>query len=141
MKFEKSAGGVVVRKNDSDWQVLLIHDMNNQWTFPKGVIEAGEIPQATAAREIAEETGLTDISLLSELSDITYKYERNGLISKTVYYFLFKTQGNVVARPQKSEGINKVKWFPLNKAINIVDYPNTNIKILIQARSYLQKYS
>lgn len=55
MKKELSAGGVVVRKKGNAWQVLLLKDMNDNWTFPKGLIEKGENPPSAAKREIADE--------------------------------------------------------------------------------------
>ncbi|KKW10495.1 MAG: hypothetical protein UY49_C0021G0009 [Microgenomates group bacterium GW2011_GWC1_49_7] len=42
MKTEVSAGGIVVRKRMRIWEVLVIRDMNDVWTFPKGLVEKGE---------------------------------------------------------------------------------------------------
>lgn len=52
-----SAGVVVVRRVDDDWRVLLLRAYKN-WDCPKGMVEAGEEPSATARREVHEETGI-----------------------------------------------------------------------------------
>ena len=51
-----SAGVVVVRHTDDGWRVLLLR-VYNYWDCPKGVVEPGEDPLATARREAREETG------------------------------------------------------------------------------------
>ena len=60
-----AAGGVVWRKRAGSGRseprvdVLVAHRPSyDDWTFPKGKVDPGEALQATAVREIAEETGL-----------------------------------------------------------------------------------
>lgn len=130
MKEEQSSGGVVVRRRGNGWQVLLIRDMNGSWTFPKGLIEKGERPEQTAIREISEEVGIHDLSLVKKLSPIVYWYRRNGRIKKTVLYFLFTTKGAEALKPQKDEGIQEGKWISLHRAKIIIGYPNTNRNLL-----------
>ncbi|RCX31247.1 NUDIX domain-containing protein [Thioalbus denitrificans] len=55
-----SAGVVVVRRWPDGWRFLLLRAWGN-WDFPKGEVEAGEVPLAAARREVAEETGLTEL--------------------------------------------------------------------------------
>jgi len=78
MKTEISAGGVVVRKKKGEWQVLLIRDMNDTWTFPKGKIEKGETRKSAATREIKEEVGLTAIRYIAPAKVIHYFYKRGS---------------------------------------------------------------
>lgn len=137
MKKESSAGGIVVRKKFSRWEVLLIRDMNGSWTFPKGLIEKGEAPVESAKREIAEEVGIHNLKLLTTLAPIHYMYRRNGLISKTVQYFLFHYVGRESPTVQKEEGISQALWMPLMKAMRVVGYATTNKKLLKEAKQYL----
>ena len=55
-----SAGVVVVRHTEDGWRVLLLR-VYNYWDCPKGVVEPGEDPLATARREVREETGIEDL--------------------------------------------------------------------------------
>jgi bis(5'-nucleosidyl)-tetraphosphatase len=55
-----SAGVVVVRQDSGEWRVLLLRAYR-YWDCPKGVVEAGEQPLATARREVREETGIEDL--------------------------------------------------------------------------------
>jgi bis(5'-nucleosidyl)-tetraphosphatase len=56
-----SAGVLVVRRHDDDYRYLLLRAYN-YWDFPKGLVEAGEEPLASAVREVTEETTLSDLN-------------------------------------------------------------------------------
>ena len=134
MKIEVSAGGIVFRFKNNKALILLLKDQNGKWTFPKGLIEKGEERVEAAKREIAEEVGLRKILLVSSLSPIRYWYQWQGeLVKKTVYYYLFKAQGEEKLVPQKEEGISEVRWFTSEEALEIVGYRKTNVKILKEA--------
>lgn len=137
MKSEISAGGVVVQKRRNGWYVLLMKDPNGSWTFPKGLVEKGEEVDQAAAREVSEEVGITQLTLISPLSDITYFYKRNGLIHKTVRYFLFEATGDETPRGQTSEGITDVQWCTWTRAEKIIGYPKTNRSLLAKAKKCL----
>src|SRR4030042_3098303 len=129
MKTELSAGGVVICKNKLSWNVLVIKDMNNTVKFPKGLIEKGEAPERAAMREITEETGVKNISILKPLTPIQYVYKHNGTIQKTVLYYLCQSleKGRPIA--QKSEGIHMVRWIEIRKAMKLIGYQETNIPL------------
>lgn len=131
MKIEISAGGIVYRKKGKACQILLLKDKNNNWTFPKGLIEDNEDKITTAQREIGEEVGLKNTKFISELPPIGYWYKwQKDLVKKTVYYFLFEAVGNEKPEPQKDEGIKEVKWFTPQKALAIIGYRKTNEPVL-----------
>lgn len=137
MKTEISAGGVVVRRVKHHWEVLLLRDMNDSWTFPKGLVEKGESKEDAAAREITEEVGLSKLTYLSLVSPIEYFYRQGSLIHKTVHYFLFAAKGREKIVCQKSEGIQEAKWFSFDDAIANVGYKKTNVPILEKAKQLL----
>ena len=59
MKYEKSCGALIFRKDTDGWNVLLIrHARGKHISFPKGHMEAGESEIETAIRELKEETGV-----------------------------------------------------------------------------------
>jgi bis(5'-nucleosidyl)-tetraphosphatase len=55
-----SAGVVVVRRAEDVWHYLVLRAYT-YWDFPKGVVGQGEEPLQAAVREVAEETGLSDL--------------------------------------------------------------------------------
>lgn len=137
MKTEISVGGVIVRGQE----VLLLRDMNGNWTFPKGLIEPGETPEVAAAREVHEEVGLA-VSVRAPLTTIEYWYERDGQkIHKTVHYFLCDLVGDDEPVPQTEERISEVRWAPIKEAMEIIGYPKTNRVVLEKAMSSLKGVS
>ena len=93
MKRIKQAGGVVI---NPDGKVLMVKATSNMWTFPKGKIESGEDEISAAKREIGEETGVSDLSLVRMLDS----YERPGFtqentktpsVTKHIVFYLFCT--------------------------------------------------
>ncbi len=131
-----SAGGIVVRKRQEAWQVVVVQDMNDAWTFPKGKIYAGEEPEQAARREILEEVGLRDIRMHTTLPVIQYIYQKNGRISKTVQYYIFESSGDEPLVSQTEEGIHNATWMQLEKAIKIIGYPKTNLSLLLKVKQW-----
>ncbi len=112
-------------------------DMNGNWTFPKGKIERGEQPEASAVREIEEEVGIKRLSLVSPLTPSRYWYYRNGTIRKTVYYYLFRSPLRAAPRVQTEEGITDAVWTLWQDAYETVGYPETNVPLLREAERAL----
>lgn len=105
------------------WNLLLLrHRSGGHWSFPKGHVEAGESPEATAQRELLEETGLHIVRLLSpEIIWDEYEFIRgDSLIQKKVGYFLAEVSG--VLRLQGSE-ICEAAWLPAAQAQQRATFP------------------
>lgn len=137
MKTEISAGGLIVRKRGKRWQILLIKDKKDYWTFPKGKIEEGESKRTTANREISEEVGLNGLIFVKALRPIHYWYRRDGLVSKTVHYFIFRYDGDETPVGQDEEGIHDPTWTSFSKAIKIIGYPESAMPLLLQTQAFL----
>ena len=74
--------------------ILLLQYPQGHWSFPKGHIEEGETNHhATASRELAEETGIVEISIHEDwVTRTEYTFRRKGsVVPKQVYWYIAKT--------------------------------------------------
>jgi 8-oxo-dGTP pyrophosphatase MutT (NUDIX family) len=95
-----SAGVVVVRRTPDGWRVLLLR-VFNYWDCPKGLVEDGEEPIATARREAREETTLDDLDFAwGESFTETEPYGRDR---KRARYFVARTLTETVSLPVNPE--------------------------------------
>ena len=103
-KFEKSCGAVL----EKDGKVLMVHQNNGVFAFPKGHVEEGETEIETAKREILEETGIR--AKLDELKRIEFSYYITEMdINKTVVLFVGRPEGETEPRAQAWE-IEEAVW-------------------------------
>ena len=107
-----SAGGIIARTNGNSVEILLLRDTRyDSWTLPKGHAEKGETLEQAALREINEEAGVTEASVLLELG-MFRRYVEKAQEWKTIHYFLMSTPSN----QPTGECDNKymeTKWFPV----------------------------
>src|SRR5436853_2389802 len=104
-KEETSAGGVVYRVVDGLPLYLLIRDSYQNWGFPKGHVEEGELPEAAALREVGEETGLDALVVRGSIETIDWFFRFRGqLIHKVCHFYLIETAASRTS-PQRAEGI------------------------------------
>ena len=94
------------------------------WALPKGRIGRGEKPEATAVREVEEETGARG-SLVRKLGDIRYVYTWKGeRIFKVVSFFLLRYEAGKLGALAKeyAHEVADVQWLPLEEAPRILAY-------------------
>ncbi len=120
VKFEYSAGGVVVDNNNN---VLVIKTKNLKkevvYTFPKGHIEQGETAQQAALREVEEETGVK-AEIKEKIMDTEYWFIKDGQkIHKTVSWFLMHP---LVANVPKNIEVDEVFWYDISKVSALLSY-------------------
>lgn len=126
---ETSAGGVVFRLAPSESGTLepvflLIRDSYSNWGFPKGHLERGEMPEAAALREVAEETGLGALTLRAPIETIDWYFRFRGrLVHKICYFYLMETE-QAETSPQRDEGITACRWSPFAEAHDVISYGN-----------------
>src|SRR5271167_1937918 len=116
MVREISAGGVVLRRIDQEWQMAVIEPQKESaavllgdakkktsqkmlLALPKGLVDPGEKPEQTAIREVVEETGLTAVPV-TKLGDAKYAYVRTwgdrAPVFKIVSFYLFRYQSGEI---------------------------------------------
>jgi ADP-ribose pyrophosphatase YjhB (NUDIX family) len=136
---EPTAGGVVFRRGQDDKiEILLIQDAKDRWTIPKGHIEEGETAKQTAAREIGEEAGLTDVEVLDWLGKIHFRYRRvDKLVLMTTQIYLVRAKGDTNAI-QKEEWVNGIKWFSFHDALDAIEYEDIGKLMLLAMKKIRQ---
>lgn len=128
MPQRDSAGGIVVSIGG---RIALVEQHGNSWSFPKGGIEAGETLLQAAQREIAEETGLTELSLLGELGSYErYSIAKDGIGESTEFglrkrtMFLFTTKQDFPPQHTDSAGeVTASRWATLEEAYALLTHP------------------
>jgi diadenosine hexaphosphate hydrolase (ATP-forming) len=124
VRRETSAGGVVFRRDGGRLLVLLIRDAHGNWGFPKGHVERGEDPAATALREVAEETAVDAVEIVAPAGTIEWSFRSHGTrIRKTCHFFAMATE-QARTRPQRTEGITTCRWATPADARRMLTYEN-----------------
>ena len=130
---EPTSGGIVFRftGDKKDIEILLIQDSKERWTIPKGHIEPGETAKVTARREIEEETGLKNFSILAWLGKIHFKYRRlEKLVLMTTQIYLVQALDNR-EMPTGEKWMKGIKWFSFADALEAVEYEDIEKLMLI----------
>ena len=136
---EATAGGIVWRRNaKGKIEILLIQDIKDRWTIPKGHIEEGETAQQTARREIGEEVGLHNVEIQGWLGKIHFRYRRvDKLVLMTTQIYLVKALGDTDAI-QKEDIMNDIKWMDFHDALEEVEYEDIGKLMLLAMKKIRQ---
>lgn len=130
---DTSAGILLYRNGPAGTEVLLVHPGGPfwakkdeaSWSIPKGLIDAGEDPEAAARREFAEEVGavppgeltlLADVKLSGSKRLLAYALEGDfdpaGLASNRFEMEWPPRSGRMQSFPE----IDRAQWFGLDSA-------------------------
>ena len=105
---EVNAGGGLVSNRRGDY---LLISRNGMWDLPKGHQDPGEQIEATALREVQEETGINELELRDLICITDHCYRRDGIwhLKHTWWYDMLDT-APVDLTPQSEEDISKAAW-------------------------------
>ena len=136
MTWEKSCGAVVFTRVNDQVKYLLIANLKGIYGFPKGHVEPGETEEATALREIREETGLrvtlmpgfrtVDEHLIPEKTDTM----------KQIVYFLAEYEGQEIT--YQKEELSGAYLVSYEEAMGMFQFESSR-RILREANIFLQQ--
>jgi 8-oxo-dGTP diphosphatase len=108
----RAAGGVVIR----DGLVAVVHRPRyDDWSLPKGKLDAGETFEEAALREVWEETGI-QARLERELPEVRYAVRERP---KLVRYWLMSVESGSF---EPNDEVDELRWLPLKDAIELLSY-------------------
>jgi 8-oxo-dGTP diphosphatase len=116
----KASGGVVWRRGRDGPEVVLVHRPRyDDWSLPKGKLDAGETWEAAALREVAEEVGLR-CRLGDELPPVRYRDNKGR--DKAVRYWLMEPEDDAAAFTPNDE-VDEMRWIERAGAAALLSYP------------------
>ncbi len=131
---QQKAGGILIRKRDSQVELFLIHRHRyDDWSFPKGHIDAGESLEEAALREVREETGF-ECRVLMSLPDMEYTDPQNN--QHQVAWFGMSVVGETGAGLDETE-VDGGGWIPFDQVHEKLSYDSAkdyfdSISLLLQ---------
>ncbi len=128
LKTIKAAGGVVYNQRGD----LLMIYRKGRWDLPKGKLEPDESPSIAALREVEEETGIGNLTLLAPFAVTYHLYREKEWILKETEWFEMTSTDQALPIPQSAEGITDVKWIPRKSAAETVRTSFGNVKRLVR---------
>jgi 8-oxo-dGTP pyrophosphatase MutT (NUDIX family) len=126
-----AAGGLVTNPKG---EILWIF-RRGFWDLPKGKLDEGETIQTCAVREVAEETGISNIQLHEMLCFTNHLYfdkYLNEEVIKRTYWFHMTIPNMQEGIPQLTEDIEKIEWLALDKARQCLDHTYPTILEVVE---------
>ena len=123
-----AAGGVVF---NSEAQLLMIY-RHDKWDLPKGKLEKGEDTATAAIREVEEECGIDQLTIVRQLPTVYHTYSQKGknYLKETIWYEMKSDyKGNLV--PQTEEGITRVQWMSRKDVILAMENTWSSLRSLL----------
>src|SRR5215210_9221440 len=115
----KASGGVVWRRGEHGVEVVVVHRPRyDDWSLPKGKLDAGEGWEDAALREVEEEVGLR-CRLGPELPPVGYTDHKGR--AKVVRYWLMEPEGEPGFEPD--DEVDEMRWMSGDEAAAALSYP------------------
>lgn len=125
----EAAGGMVMNQ----YGELLMMKRRGFWDMPKGKLDEGETIEECAVREVSEETGLSNLSIIKKLQTTYHTYIYKGAEAiKPSHWYLMSHIGNEELIPQTEEDITEIRWVNKEEARSLVDQAYPSIAEMIE---------
>lgn len=127
-----AAGALLWREVDGQLQVAVVHRPHyDDWSLPKGKVDAGENLATTAVREIQEETGLQP-QLGWLLGYVQYPVKER---TKVVYYW---TAEVIAGDFETNDEVDELRWLTPEEAQATVSY-DLDREVIAEGAGLLQQ--
>jgi len=135
-----AAGGVVWRPSGGNGQgqgggieIAVVHrERHDDWSLPKGHVDAGEHALQTACREVVEETGL---DIVPGRRSRTTRYEVDGAPKRVDYWVMRCVGGSFVANDE----VDELRWLSPADAAALCSYEHDREVVADAARTDLPR--
>jgi 8-oxo-dGTP diphosphatase len=107
----------VLREAADEREVALVHRPRyDDWSLPKGKLDAGEGFEQAALREVEEETGLR-CELGRTIGDTSYR-DRKDRVKLVRYFEMGPCEGEFTPNDE----VDELRWLPLGEAAELLTY-------------------
>lgn len=125
----EAAGGLVLNEKGE----LLMIFRRGHWDLPKGKVDEGETLEQCALREVSEETGLKNLTLVKHVYTTYHTYSLDdSIVLKPSHWFLIHHQGDEELVPQTEEDIAEIRWVKKEETRSLVDQAYASISELLE---------
>ncbi|MEU5843298.1 NUDIX domain-containing protein [Rhodococcus sp. NPDC047139] len=118
-----AAGAILWRpaaeKAPHDAEIALVHRPRyDDWSFPKGKLDAGETAVVAAVREIEEETGFR-AALGRSLGKVVYPVPGHRKLKRVDYWVARSLDGQFTPNDE----VDELRWVTTGEAFDLLSYP------------------
>lgn len=117
--------------------ILLLQYPQGHWDYPKGHVEDSDANrEAVAARELAEETGISDIQFIRGFEERTsYRFRLKGkMVEKQVWWFIAETESMQVSLSHEHRNYMWLDWDAAEEQLTHLE----SKEILRKARQHMR---
>ena len=112
---------------------MLVHRPRyDDWSFPKGKLEAGENEEECAVREVREETGMR-CRRGGELESAVYA-DAQGRSKRVRYWEMEFVSGDFLP----NEEVDAIRWLDIDSAAEVLSYA-TDVAALLSLGTWLRE--
>ena len=118
LEIVRHPGGAAAVALDDQQRVCLLRQYRHAgggwlWELPAGKIDLGEVPLATATRELAEEAGVTAL----DWTDLGFIHSSPGVFTEIIYLWLARDL-DAAEHAQESDEVIEIHWLPMSQALD-----------------------
>lgn len=125
-----AAGGLITNPAGE----ILMMFRRGKWDLPKGKQDPGEDLETCALREVAEETGLHNVSLEHKITETFHYYPmKNKKVLKHTYWYRMLFTGTELTVPQIEEDIQDLQWIKPENVDKYLKFSYENIREVFRA--------